>query len=284
VNLCRLANTVCCTPPISWFLPAPKLWNRREPLRYLHRRLRQGVRFLEGLFSADDLASLRVLDVGCGMGDKAVAVALAGSPAAVGVDTDPEKIIWGRTLELSCGTGRASFVLGSGARLPFPDCSFDLVLLLDVIEHLDQPLVVLGEVRRVLAPGGKALVTFPPYLGPWGAHLWKHVRIPWAHLICPETQLLNLWREIHREEVARGRIRTSASRARCIMEADSIPELWSLNKMTIARFLELLPAASLEPTLVRLHTPGGLAAPLTRLRTIREYLVTRLSAVVERPC
>jgi SAM-dependent methyltransferase len=284
VSLCRLANAVCCAPPISWLLPAPRLWNRREPLRYLQRRLQEGTRFLEGLCSEDELASWRVLDVGCGMGDRAVAVALAGSPAAVGVDTDPEKIIWGRTLELSCGTGRASFVLGTGARLPFPDGSFDLVLLLDVIEHLDQPLAVLADVRRVLVPGGKALVTFPPYLGPWGAHLWKHVRIPWAHLICPETQLLNLWREIHGREVARGRIRTSAARARCIMEADTIPELWSLNEMTIGRFLDLLTAASLEPILVRLHTPGGLAAPLTRLRKIREYLVTRLSAVVERPC
>lgn len=284
MNLCRLANAVCCAAPISWLLPAPKLWDRRDPLRYLRSRLSQGTAFLEGLFSEADLTTWRVLDVGCGMGDRAVAMALSGAPAAIGLDTDPEKIIWGRALGRSCGAGGASFVLGSATELPFPDASFELVLLLDVVEHLDHPLAVLKDVRRVLVPGGRALVTFPPYLGPWGAHLWKHVRIPWAHLICPETTLLHLWREIHWQEVARGRVRTSAARARCIMDAGTIPGLWSLNEMTISRFLELLPAASLEAARIRLHTPGGLAAPLTRLHSIREYVVTRLSAVVERPC
>lgn len=284
MNLCRLVNSVCCAPPVSWLLPTPTFPDRQDPLRCLHDRLRAGTRFLEGCITEGDLADRRVLDVGCGMGDRAVAVALAGASMAVGVDPDPEKLCWGRALERSCDTGRARFVLGSGSELPFPDRSFDLVLLLDVLEHLEEPLATLREIGRVLVPEGRALVTFPPYLGPWGAHLWKHVRIPWAHLICPERRLLDLWREIHHREVARGRFQTSAARARCIMEATTIPELWSLNGMTINEFLELLPAASLGLARLHLHTPGGLGAPLTRLGSVREYVVTRLTAVVERPC
>jgi len=68
------------------------------------------------------------------------------------------------------------------------------------------------------------------------------------------------------------------------MEAETIPELWSLNRMTIRRFLEMLPAASLKPVSVRLHTPGGLAAPLVRLPSIPEHVVTRLSVLFERSC
>jgi len=54
--------------------------------------------------------------------------------------------------------------------------------------------------------------------------------------------------------------------------------------MTIRRFLEMLPAASLKPVSVRLHTPGGLAAPLVRLPSIPEHVVTRLSVLFERSC
>jgi SAM-dependent methyltransferase len=46
-------------------------------------------------------------------------------------------------------------------RLPFDDGDFDTVLLTDVLEHIAQPRALLGEVARVLAPGGKAIVTVP---------------------------------------------------------------------------------------------------------------------------
>jgi SAM-dependent methyltransferase len=47
----------------------------------------------------------------------------------------------------------------------FPDGSFDLVLLISVLEHLWEPLDVLREVRRVLRPGGVVLVNVPTWLG-----------------------------------------------------------------------------------------------------------------------
>jgi len=46
-------------------------------------------------------------------------------------------------------------------RLPFPDGTFDCVVVLDVLEHLPDDQSLLGEVRRVLRPGGRAIVTVP---------------------------------------------------------------------------------------------------------------------------
>jgi SAM-dependent methyltransferase len=55
-------------------------------------------------------------------------------------------------------------IRGRGEHLPFATGSFDLIVCLWVLEHLDQPEVVFKEVRRVLAPGGH-FVFLTPNLG-----------------------------------------------------------------------------------------------------------------------
>lgn len=280
---CRLLNVLCCHPPLRWLVPSPATWNRMDPLPHLQRRVNQGTRFLRDFVGDHDPKGLRVLDAGCGMGDRTVVARLAGAEQVVGVDTDPEKLRWARLLAAQ-NDCPVDFLLGSVVSLPCPNESFDLVLLLEVIEHLDEPLMALTELCRVLRPGGRILLTFPPYNSPWGAHLVEHVQLPWAHLLCPEPELLALWKGIHRQKVARGEVRTGARRERCIMDADSIINLWGLNRMTIRRLLEMLPRAALELASIRFHTPGGLGAMLTRSRSLREYVTTRVNAVAVKPC
>jgi SAM-dependent methyltransferase len=55
-------------------------------------------------------------------------------------------------------------------RIPFENGAFDLVCLLDVLEHIDEDLATLRAVRALLAPGGKALVTVPAYRWLWSEH------------------------------------------------------------------------------------------------------------------
>jgi SAM-dependent methyltransferase len=58
-------------------------------------------------------------------------------------------------------------VCGSAMALPFADGSFDLVAAFDVVEHCEPESAVLAEIVRVLAPGGRLLMSVPAYTWAW---------------------------------------------------------------------------------------------------------------------
>jgi SAM-dependent methyltransferase len=58
--------------------------------------------------------------------------------------------------------------LGAAEELPYEDGTFDLVTALDVVEHLDDDLAGLREMRRVLRPGGRVLLFVPTFMFLWG--------------------------------------------------------------------------------------------------------------------
>ncbi len=61
----------------------------------------------------------------------------------------------------------AGGVCGSALALPFADGTFDAVAAFDVIEHCDPQEMALGEVARVLRPGGRFLMSVPAYQWAW---------------------------------------------------------------------------------------------------------------------
>jgi SAM-dependent methyltransferase len=93
----------------------------------------------------------RILDVGCGTG---------ANLGMVDMDSGAVDLCRKRGWDVR---------LTEGAALPFRDGEFDLVTLLDVIEHVADDGEILGEARRVLAPGGSIMVTVPAYQWMWGA-------------------------------------------------------------------------------------------------------------------
>jgi len=106
-------------------------------------------------------AGMQVLDVGCGNGMHGIHVAGRGATVA-GLDYDPRQLQAGRALIAERGVIAVSFVLGSAEEtLPFKAGQFDLVLALDVIEHLDRRDAALREIHRVLKRHGLLLVAAP---------------------------------------------------------------------------------------------------------------------------
>jgi SAM-dependent methyltransferase len=55
-------------------------------------------------------------------------------------------------------------------RLPFQDSSFDLIVALDILEHLPDDQAALCEFQRVLKPGGRVVASVPAYQSLWSAH------------------------------------------------------------------------------------------------------------------
>jgi SAM-dependent methyltransferase len=116
----------------------------------------RGPELLYDLVGGFDLApGTPVLDVGCGEGRHARALAERFRFAVLGLDPVP------RHIEIAVRQARheqVSFVLGRAERLPVGDASVGLVWCRDVLVHVADLERVYAEFHRVLRPGGRALV------------------------------------------------------------------------------------------------------------------------------
>jgi len=122
------------------------------------RRIISG--FVERICSTLEKQPPHILDVGCGTGANLELLARYGE--AEGVDVSPEALAFCRE------RGLQNVRQGEAEHLPYADASFDLVTGLDVVEHLDDDVAGLQEMRRVLRPNGRALLFVPAFMFLWG--------------------------------------------------------------------------------------------------------------------
>ncbi len=102
----------------------------------------------------------RILDIGCGTGANLEMLAPFGETEGVDVSTE--------ALAFCRERGLQNVRQGEAEHLPYEDGSFDLVTALDVVEHLDDDVAGLREMRRVLRPAGRALLFVPAFMFLWG--------------------------------------------------------------------------------------------------------------------
>jgi ubiquinone/menaquinone biosynthesis C-methylase UbiE len=137
-----------------------------EPLRhekYTHGHAPATVR-QHGTRTAEEAAAfllpllepgMRLLDVGCGPGSITRGLAQRLSPGeVVGLDLSRETLAAAREDAARRGLTNLTYVEGSVYQIPFPDASFDVAYAHQVTQHLRKPADALGEMLRVLRPGG----------------------------------------------------------------------------------------------------------------------------------
>ena len=105
-------------------------------------------------------ASSNILEVGSGDGALSGLICMKFNCAVTGVDPSPDGIKFSKEMFAQYQL-MGEFVISEGYTLNFADGSFDFVVLADVIEHLQYPDRMLAEIKRVLRPGGKAIITTP---------------------------------------------------------------------------------------------------------------------------
>lgn len=114
---------------------------------------------------ADTLAArhgqARILDVGCGAGLFFDALEQFGS--VQGIESDAVAVA-------GAGRWRDRITVGMLDVSYRPEAAFDLVLLLDLLEHVEDPTTVLRLAGQVLRPGGAVLLTVPAYRWLWTSH------------------------------------------------------------------------------------------------------------------
>jgi SAM-dependent methyltransferase len=107
-------------------------------------------------------AHARILDAGCGSGRNMVELAYHGTVTGIELSNT--------SVELARERDVGEVLAGSVMDMPFDDASFDLTVSLDVIEHLEDDVGALRELRRVTKAGGALLVTVPAYQWLWSGH------------------------------------------------------------------------------------------------------------------
>ena len=175
----------------------------------------------------------RVLDVASGTAAVAIELARAQPDrAVVGVDQSPEMLAAGRERIASAGlAGRIELREGQAETLPFADGEFDALTFTYLLRYVDDVPATLGELARVVRPGGTvAMLEFGLPRGVWRPlwELYVRVGLPGAGAVVspawrevgaflgpsirgfwdewPEPRLLDAWREVGVGDVAAKRM------------------------------------------------------------------------------
>lgn len=91
-----------------------------------------------------------ILDMGCGAGLLANDLALSGHKVT-GIDLSTSSL---KVAESRDSTHSVRYQVGDVYKVPFPNESFDVVTVMDLLEHVSDPQRVIAEATRVLRPGG----------------------------------------------------------------------------------------------------------------------------------
>lgn len=239
-------------------------------------------------FSDADVAGKDVLDFGCGDGPLSFYLAESQRPRSIlGVDLYPEAVRRAsaalRARQLPEET-RVEFRLGAVDGIPAPDDSIDTIVAFDCMEHVMSPLPILREWRRILRRGGKCLIEWFPYKGPWGPHMESLIPIPWAHVIFGQAAMFRAAERIYDlpEFVPRhwDRDATGAKKPNKWRGWSSFAQQGYINELDLKGLRSLARAAGLQIVRMEKHSFGGpplrrgLGRMLMRIPMIGEYFLS----------
>lgn len=216
-----------------------------DPVRWVEEHVGAAADEVIAFFAGDGLSleGKDVADIGCGDGLIDLGLVLKAKPRSLtGFDirpTDETALLRSaRAADVAQELPEnLQFSESAPTQLPAETASFDIVVSWSVLEHVDNPVGLLGEVRRVLRPDGVFfLQVWPLFHSEHGGHLWLSYEDPFVHLLRRHDEILE---QLH------GKPATDPTRA-----ADD--EFRSLNRITLDQLQRALLASNLVPTKLKL--------------------------------
>jgi SAM-dependent methyltransferase len=107
----------------------------------------------------------KILDIGCGTGETLTYIkSLFPKALLYGIDTSSKAVTFSKR------RGHKNIYKASATKLPFKNQYFDVILILDVLEHIENDQLVLNEINRVLKKNGTIIITSPGLSFIWSTH------------------------------------------------------------------------------------------------------------------
>jgi len=132
-----------------------------------------------------------VLDFGSGYGGRTVDYArISGAKRVFGVEPIERPIALAKEYAASRGVSNVDFRVCGTTTIPMEQGTVDVVVSYDVLEHVESPPASVGELWRVLRPGGRAYLVFPVYFGARSHHLDYITTLPGLHWLFSATTLV----------------------------------------------------------------------------------------------
>ena len=219
-----------------------------------------------------------VVDIGCGAGGKTLYYASQGVKRIYGVEVLQKYETEANSLANELGlSDKFEFIATDASQTPFETGTIDTIIINDAIEHVDDPGAVITECMRILAPGGKLYMNFPPYYHPYGAHLSDAIGMPWVHVFFSDATLIKVYKNAVKN-LPDGKDRIEFR----ISHKDGKPYFSYINKITVKQFRHIVRRLGHKPAYYREVPLRSFFAPLARLPIFKEMFVKMVVCVIEK--
>ncbi len=232
----------------------------------------------------------KVLDVGCGLGGSPSFYASAGAKSVTALDLRPISVRATQAKARQQSQDQIHPVLADAAWMPFEDNYFDMIVSINVYEHIDDLPKALSECKRVLHPGGLIYLHIPPFYSPWGAHVEGWINFPWPHVFFSDKTLIEVARRVEVRSRKNDEYIPTAQ-----VDWSGLKMLPELNRVTVNQFMRLVQSTKLKIVEYHLlpfgrhflpkHGPTGRLLLfwlklLTKLPLLNEVITTKMVFVL----
>jgi SAM-dependent methyltransferase len=228
---------------------------------------------MEGHFPIDE--ARHYLDVGCGTGEFAIALARLGCKSVTGIDLMPRNIIVATRNAERLGVSRATAFVAEDVHVWRAPRRFDVIMSHEALEHIRDPRGFLARIRQLVSPGGIAALAFGPlFHSALGDHMdgFFRVPVPWRGVLFSEQAILRLRRERYRP----------TDRAERYADITG-----GLNLMRYTEFIRFVAETgwafqflSVNPQLRRVPLLQRLSNAMVRMPVVRDYVASSVYAVL----